>query len=455
MFLFTITFSIASAQNISLSGTVRNQQGAPVAGAEVTLLGKDLSTTTGNDGKFEIVDNNVPVRPVFTVPIEENVALHGGLLELCIPTAEKVKIELFDVKGILLERTLDRNLAAGTYRYTPVSSRFAAQMMFIRVSIGGRITTLRYLPVRNGRYAAFPSAPGMSSGGTPLSKVQADIDSLEVSADGYETKVVAVSSYEDEFEITLTPETVIDLEPFSFFVTSLEAIQKLSGSQDGFGGDLRFGKTGQGAGLLGADSICECIAEMSMPGSKVKQWRAFLSVKVGPDGNQVNARDRIGNGPWYDRLGRLLSPTLDDLLNERPEGGDSEIRDDLPNENGIPNHRPDPAGGDVDNHHFITGSDAEGRLYGENTTCEDWTTAEKSTGARAGLSWPRFGGGGFPKTQWGGGGMESTHWISAVNEPGCKPGTDLSGASMGGSPNNDFIGSGGGYGGFYCFALKP
>ena len=60
---------------------------------------------------------------------------------------------------------------------------------------------------------------------------------------------------------------------FSFFVTSLAAMQELSGSPDGFGGDLRFGETGPGAGLRGADKICRAIAEKSMPGAAAKQWR--------------------------------------------------------------------------------------------------------------------------------------------------------------------------------------
>jgi hypothetical protein len=56
-------------------------------------------------------------------------------------------------------------------------------------------------------------------------------------------------------------------EKFSFFVTSLVALQELSGSAEGFGGDLRFGETGPGAGLRGADKICATIAEKSMPGA--------------------------------------------------------------------------------------------------------------------------------------------------------------------------------------------
>ena len=102
----------------------------------------------------------------------------------------------------------------------------------------------------------------------------------------------------------------VELEKFSFFVTSLKAMQALSGSPLGFGGDLRFGEQGPGAGLRGADKICSAVAEMSMPGSAQKQWRAFLSVASDADGQPVNAIDRIGEGPWYDRLGRLVVSIL-------------------------------------------------------------------------------------------------------------------------------------------------
>jgi len=54
-----------------------------------------------------------------------------------------------------------------------------------------------------------------------------------------------------------------ELERFSFFVTSLEGLQRLSGSQNGFGGDLRYGES---HGLLGADKICGALADSSMPG---------------------------------------------------------------------------------------------------------------------------------------------------------------------------------------------
>jgi hypothetical protein len=71
------------------------------------------------------------------------------------------------------------------------------------------------------------------------------------------------------------------LPPFSFFVTSLRAMQELSGSADGFGGGLRFGETGPQAGLRGADEICNTIAEGSRQGSDGNRdvaWRCVAGV---------------------------------------------------------------------------------------------------------------------------------------------------------------------------------
>ncbi|HNN92275.1 MAG TPA: hypothetical protein PKI03_08405, partial [Pseudomonadota bacterium] len=129
---------------------------------------------------------------------------------------------------------------------------------------------------------------------------------------------------------------------FSFFVTSLKALQALSGNPNGFGGDLRYGETGANAGLRGADKICAAIAERSQPGAGKKTWRAFLSATNDGTGNPVHAIDRVGPGPWYDRLGRLFANTKTDLVATRPVGADPAIQNDFPNEDGVPNHQPDP-----------------------------------------------------------------------------------------------------------------
>ena len=240
------------------------------------------------------------------------------------------------------------------------------------------------------------------------------------------------------------------LPRFSFFVTSQRGLVSLSGCTQGFGGDLRYGERGAGAGLRGGDRICALLAERSMPGASVKRWRAFLSAANGGEGEPVHAIDRVGEGPWYDRLGRLVAMNRSDLVNARPAGADPAIANDLPNEEGVPNHAPDPTVGAVDNHHMLTGSDAFGHLLSTAATCLDWTSArgDRATEGRprVGLAWPRGSG--------GRGGSTGSHWISALDTSGCAPGIHT--VEMG--PPEDSVptvGSGGGYGGFYCFALTP
>lgn len=223
-------------------------------------------------------------------------------------------------------------------------------------------------------------------------------------------------------------------EHFSFFLTSQAGLAKLAGNANGFGGNLRLDKAD---GLSGADEICRRLAETTAPGNG-KTWRAFLSVSKGSDGMAVNAIDRIGEGPWYDRVGRMFAANKAALLNPRPLGADPLIADDFPNEEGVPNH--DPGTGIIDNHNTLTGSDAQGRLdaNGLAATCQDWTSAVKEGGKpRCGVSWPRG---------------QLTHWISQLNEGGCLPGSTPPRAE--GGPQGT-VGALGGYGGFYCFALTP
>jgi hypothetical protein len=148
-------------------------------------------------------------------------------------------------------------------------------------------------------------------------------------------------------------------------------------------------------------------------GAAGKPWRAFLSAIAGQDGKQVNAIDRVGNGPWYDRLGRTFALTRADLLMDRPRNADPAIANDFPNEDGVPNHAPDPGAGPVDNHDFLRGSNNMGQLYSQTATCNNWT-----------------------------------------GESGCSPGVNL--LEQGGpKAKSTTVGSGGGYGGFYCFSLTP
>jgi hypothetical protein len=245
-------------------------------------------------------------------------------------------------------------------------------------------------------------------------------------------------------------------------------MQRVSGSPDGFGGDLRHG---QADGLSGADKICTEIAEHALPGSGSKGWRAFLSVTKGPNGQPVHAIDRLGEGPWYDRVGRVVALNKADLMQGRPTGADAAIINDLPNEDGVPNHAPD--GMQVDNHDILTGTNTLGQVFNMDWkyTCHDWTSAIGADGTpRVGHSWPRMGGmgrggrgaAGGGAAGGGGGGSSGgaaimnsmANWMSSLNEAGCAPGASL--VEMGGpDPDIPTVGSGGGYGGIYCFALKP
>lgn len=209
---------------------------------------------------------------------------------------------------------------------------------------------------------------------------------------------------------------------FSFFVTSQAAMTRESGSSDGFGGDL--------GGLAGADALCQRIAAVSLACAGQKQWRAFLSTTA------ENAIDRVGPGPWYDRLGRIVAQNTAALLNDRPLGADPDIINDLPNEDGVPNHA--PVGEEVDNHDTLTGSTPEGTLD-EGANCDDWTSSDANSGEpRIGHSWPRSA-------------QNAVNWISEHTAPGCEAGVNTGTQNGAGS----CVGCSGGYGGIYCFALTP
>jgi hypothetical protein len=433
----------ASAETINISGTVANKNGKPISDAIVTLPSQNLADTTNADGRYVVT--NVPV-PVNVTPLmhgAEAISIGRGRILLNLTVPSPVTIEVFDTKGQILERIFDRRVRAGDFGFELPIASFAPRILMIRVSIGQRTFVFRYIPLTTVSQSVISSGVVSYSSSSMTeaqgsAKTQAGADMLKIFAPWYVSKDTSIAFYQGTMNISLDT-----LSRFSFFATSLKAIQRFSKSQNGFGGDLRFGKTGQGAGLLGADSICQCIAESSMPGSKIKQWRAFFSVAKGPNDAPVNAIDRIGQGPWYDRLGRLLSNNIGDLLHTRPASADLAIRNDLPNEDGVPNHRPDPNWPEVDNHRFITGSDSLGKLKSTNATCEDWTSTTCRTNPEGGLAWPRTPGGN----------SKMDCWMANTTLSGCLDSVDLKGIA--GAPTVPFIGFGGGYGGFYCFALKP
>lgn len=236
-------------------------------------------------------------------------------------------------------------------------------------------------------------------------------------------------------------------EDFSFFVTSLDALWVLSGSDPddldggGFGGN--FG------GLSGADEICQTIGDATGHGDR--DWRAFLSATDGGDGNAAHAIERIGAGPWTDANGRLVATGIDGLLSDFRPDGDEASTSDLPDECGVPlssvRGMPDTNGHDV-----VTGSNTMGRLNSTEleSTCNDWTSDDGEVGSNGG------GGGGGPLSVMCGHSYprrpdmdRGAHWMSDHAVRGCGRGANL---IQNGAGEGTCIGCSGGYGAIYCFA---
>jgi hypothetical protein len=141
--------------------------------------------------------------------------------------------------------------------------------------------------------------------------------------------------------------------PTTFFITSVGK---------GSGADL--------GGLAGADAHCAALAKAA--GSTLTSWRAYLSTQEAGGAKAVNARDRIGKGPWHNAKGEAIATSIDDL--HSPSNKIS--KQTALNEKGEPvNGR-----GDTPNRHdILTGSDADGRAFpaGEDRTCGNWTSSGK------------------------------------------------------------------------------
>src|SRR5574341_1343044 len=136
-------------------------------------------------------------------------------------------------------------------------------------------------------------------------------------------------------------------------------------------------KTGNLGGLVGADKICQSLAAAVGHGDKT--WRAYLSAERDPanNNNPTNARDRIGNGPWYNANGLMVGNDLDDLHARRgnpilfvDERGQM-VPGNWPNS-------PKPT-----EHDILTGSTAEGTVMA-GKTCNDWTSASPDLQAQIG-----------------------------------------------------------------------
>lgn len=143
--------------------------------------------------------------------------------------------------------------------------------------------------------------------------------------------------------------------PMSFFVTSV-----------GLGDGANLG------GLAGADKHCQTLAQAVGAGNRT--WRAYLSQTAAGVTLPVNARDRIGSGPWYNAKGVIIAASVDELHGDSQRDRNNIRKPIALNEKG----EVVTGSGDTPNvHDILTGSDSHGRvLIGrpDVTTCGNWTS---------------------------------------------------------------------------------
>lgn len=150
--------------------------------------------------------------------------------------------------------------------------------------------------------------------------------------------------------------------PMSFFITSIGL---------GKGADL--------GGLEGADAHCQKLAAAA--GSTKTSWHAYLSTSAKDGKPAVNARDRIGNGPWYNAKGARIAKDLADLHGDTLEA--ARQGNNLSKATAFTEKGATVKGfGDTPNEHdMLTGSKPDGTAYTDGTdhTCNNWTSSTTGT----------------------------------------------------------------------------
>lgn len=137
--------------------------------------------------------------------------------------------------------------------------------------------------------------------------------------------------------------------------------------------------SGNLGGLAGADAECQRLAAAAGAGSRT--WRAYLSTHGTQSQPAVNARDRMGDGPWYNANGVMVAGSVADLHGDVQRGSNLiNVRTAVTETGELVNGfgRPDGA---PQEHDILTGSDSHGRAFppgitneGTNLTCDNWTS---------------------------------------------------------------------------------
>ncbi|NTW21915.1 hypothetical protein HGA34_00025 [Candidatus Falkowbacteria bacterium] len=150
-------------------------------------------------------------------------------------------------------------------------------------------------------------------------------------------------------------------------------------SADGMSFFLTGINPGKGAnlgGLTGADSYCQSLATSAGAGSAT--WRAYLSTQATEDTPAINARDRIGSGPWKNFRGEVVASNLDELHGKNNINKQTALTEKGETISG--------RGDQTNQHDILTGSASDGRAIATSTdvTCGNWTKSTDEGAAMVG-----------------------------------------------------------------------
>lgn len=199
-YLMVIGLSVY-AQPINVRGTVSTSTAKPIANAIVSLAVRGLKDTTTSAGAYSFASTAVKTQSLFKK--NETITLKNGIMSFGLSHPASVKVEIFDVKGTLLQKTSLQNASTGLYQFNIMESPHAANVLIIKAAIDQQKVTLRYLPLHGNKY----TVNNLRENGTPvagnLAKIAVIADTIKITATGYSNKSVPITSSDTTVNITL------------------------------------------------------------------------------------------------------------------------------------------------------------------------------------------------------------------------------------------------------------
>lgn len=202
LLLLSAAVLVAQTQTVNLRGTVSNSANKPISGAVVTISSLHLSDTTTANGSYAITATGVSGSSLPT-PQKKLISLEKGILSFSLPTASPVMVEIFNVKGTLLQRVVTPNALAGLYRFNVAEKTNSTELLLINAFIGNEGLSFRYLPLHNGKYATSQSVLTGTPLRSRLEKVAAVNDTLKITAKNYKDTAIVITSYDLALNVTL------------------------------------------------------------------------------------------------------------------------------------------------------------------------------------------------------------------------------------------------------------